>query len=238
MTTPSQTTPQQGAGTGTPTPRTPWAYCPECGDANPRAAGYTTPTIRQCKCLQEWFTDIDYTDVVQTNLGKRVVIEAQLATAKQEVEAIDALRKLSDGQCASLINDLERANRHRANLEQGNAALRAELARLRSEVESERTNLKSEQKFSKENHQFFLAALEAVGMKGEVGSLNGLQRQIVEKILALRSAPLNATGEAVARAIAEEVYPSHGTTVLIQTTEKRNRLAAIILRHLNAHKLP
>jgi hypothetical protein len=44
-----------------------WTYCPECGSTEIR---YEEGDHKQCAvCHQEWFADIDYTDVVQKNLS-------------------------------------------------------------------------------------------------------------------------------------------------------------------------
>jgi hypothetical protein len=64
--------------------------------------------------------------------------------------------------------------------------LEAELAAALKERDEANLNLKLAHEREREDHIFFLAALEAVGMKGEVGSLYGLQRQILAKIAALR----------------------------------------------------
>lgn len=46
-----------------------WKYCPECGSEDIR---YEEGRHKQCKnCHQEWYSDIDYTDVVMGNLAKR-----------------------------------------------------------------------------------------------------------------------------------------------------------------------
>lgn len=44
-----------------------WAYCPECGSNEVRHA---EGDHKQCVCGQEWFADLDYTDVVRKNLAK------------------------------------------------------------------------------------------------------------------------------------------------------------------------
>jgi hypothetical protein len=49
----------------------PWTFCPECGsDKQQRGAGME-PSHRHCLgCGQEWFTDLDYTDAVRSNLSR------------------------------------------------------------------------------------------------------------------------------------------------------------------------
>ena len=45
-----------------------WIYCPECGSEE---IHYEEGGHKQCaNCHQEWFSDIDYSDVVQSNLSK------------------------------------------------------------------------------------------------------------------------------------------------------------------------
>jgi len=61
-----------------------WTYCPECGSTEIRHA---EGDHKQCACcLQEWFADIDYTDVVRTNLGNRMQLRSSL-TARDEALA-------------------------------------------------------------------------------------------------------------------------------------------------------
>lgn len=46
-----------------------WGYCPECGSAEIR---HEEGEHKQCaNCLQEWFSDIDYSDVVAKHLTGR-----------------------------------------------------------------------------------------------------------------------------------------------------------------------
>ena len=43
-------------------------YCPECGSLDVR---YEDGNHKQCaSCAQEWFSDIDYSDVVRQNLNR------------------------------------------------------------------------------------------------------------------------------------------------------------------------
>ena len=45
-----------------------WTYCPECGSFDVR---HEEGSHKQCAvCFQEWFSDIDYSDVVQQNLNR------------------------------------------------------------------------------------------------------------------------------------------------------------------------
>lgn len=47
----------------------PWTYCPECGCKEVR---HEEGDHKECaECHQEWFADIDYTDVVRENLSTR-----------------------------------------------------------------------------------------------------------------------------------------------------------------------
>ena len=51
-----------------------WTYCPECGCEEVRHAD---GNHKQCaKCHQEWFADIDYTDVVRGHLAERTDLSA------------------------------------------------------------------------------------------------------------------------------------------------------------------
>ncbi len=47
-------------------------------------------------------------------------------------------------------------------------------------------DLRTSQEHEADSHKFFLAVMEAVGMKGEVGSLNSLQIKIVERVAHLQ----------------------------------------------------
>lgn len=49
-----------------------WKYCPECGcDKYTMLTRYADSAENNCKeCGQIWFTDIDYTDVIKSNLSK------------------------------------------------------------------------------------------------------------------------------------------------------------------------
>ena len=45
-----------------------WMYCPECGSLDVR---YEDGNHKQCaSCAQEWFSDIEYSDVVRQNLNR------------------------------------------------------------------------------------------------------------------------------------------------------------------------
>lgn len=72
-----------------------WTYCPECGSTEIRHA---EGDHKQCACcLQEWFADIDYTDVVRTNLGNRMQLRSSLTASGELVHELrDALKSLSD----------------------------------------------------------------------------------------------------------------------------------------------
>lgn len=68
-----------------------WAYCPECGSLDVR---HEEGSHKQCAtCFQEWFSDIDYSDVVQQNLNR-------LYTALPDIEAL----RLNDARYRYLRN--------------------------------------------------------------------------------------------------------------------------------------
>ena len=61
-----------------------WAYCPECGSLDVR---HEEGSHKQCAtCFQEWFSDIDYSDVVQQNLNR--LYTAPPAAAPDNAEAL------------------------------------------------------------------------------------------------------------------------------------------------------
>ena len=78
-----------------------WEYCPECGSDRTK---YEDGTKKFCRdCNQEWYSDIDYTDVVRQNLceGKDVLRPSSRVLRDGEV-AVDAkelqrLRDFADG---------------------------------------------------------------------------------------------------------------------------------------------
>ncbi len=48
-----------------------WGYCPECGSTKSRSDKSISPTHLQCEaCLQEYFSDVDYTETVGKNLNR------------------------------------------------------------------------------------------------------------------------------------------------------------------------
>lgn len=75
-----------------------WKFCPECGCEEIR---HQEGKHKQCSdCHQEWFADIDYSDVVRGNLH-RLYRHAQPATAKVDEQAeFEAWR---NEQIASLV---------------------------------------------------------------------------------------------------------------------------------------
>lgn len=64
-----------------------WHYCPECGSTEIR---YQKDRYKQCEhCGQEWFSDIDYSDVVQKHLRQ---YRELLATSTQPEPPADLVR--------------------------------------------------------------------------------------------------------------------------------------------------
>lgn len=58
-----------------------WDFCPECGSSQFITDENFSKNHRQCSnraCLQEYFTDIDYTDCVKSNLKNIFKFSAQL----------------------------------------------------------------------------------------------------------------------------------------------------------------
>lgn len=64
-----------------------WIYCPECGSTE---IHYEEGRHKQCaECHQEWFSDLDYTDVVRANLSdmkKRRAHETAVSPTREHVE--------------------------------------------------------------------------------------------------------------------------------------------------------
>ena len=102
-----------------------WSYCPECGsDKIHHAEG----DHKQCAvCFQEWFADIDYTDVVQKNLANRHTLTADKAKLVEALKPLaeraerfadnswsawsDNVQLWQDGnyQCSLTVGDIRRA---------------------------------------------------------------------------------------------------------------------------------
>jgi DNA repair exonuclease SbcCD ATPase subunit len=65
----------------------PWVYCPECGNGSFHVDESISKTHRQCiGCGQEWFCDINYSDVMQENL---ISAHVQLAEITGKLEEAD-----------------------------------------------------------------------------------------------------------------------------------------------------
>ena len=89
-----------------------WMYCPECGSLDVR---YEDGNHKQCaSCAQEWFSDIDYSDVVRQNLNR---LHAAPVDAKAiRAEALDEAAKwfetnganmMTKAECAAAIRGLK-----------------------------------------------------------------------------------------------------------------------------------
>ena len=62
-----------------------WTYCPECGSDE---IGHEEGDHKQCgRCGQEWFSDIDYSDVVQKNLARLFTLSTTPARAEAQSDA-------------------------------------------------------------------------------------------------------------------------------------------------------
>ena len=88
-----------------------WSYCPECGSFDVR---YEEGSHKQCAiCFQEWFSDIDYSDVVQQNLNRLyaapVSIEAAVLAEREACAKVCDLDQdgfkpaMTQTQCAAAI---------------------------------------------------------------------------------------------------------------------------------------
>jgi chromosome segregation ATPase len=67
-------------------------------------------------------------------------------------------------------------------LEKERDDLRAQLDAAQCDLQEAEQNLRCSRESEQDRHKFFLALLEAVGMKGEVGSLATLEKQIVVRV--------------------------------------------------------
>lgn len=67
----------------------PWGFCPECGQSEVHYEGGRHQFCASCG--QEWFSDIDYHDVVGTNLAKLYRDRDTLAQRVKELEAEKAV---------------------------------------------------------------------------------------------------------------------------------------------------
>lgn len=81
-----------------------WTYCPECGNTE---LHHAEGMHKQCVCGQEWFSDIDYTDVVRGHLAKIAPLLAVMPLAaiglKSEVARYDAMHQPRDYSIAAEI---------------------------------------------------------------------------------------------------------------------------------------
>lgn len=96
------------------TNKTEWTYCPECGCEDVR---HEEGDHKQCaSCHQEWFSSVDYSDVVRKHLsGKYIDKDEQIDRLRQDLELtrlarqgdqieIDGLKALCDGFRAQLAD--------------------------------------------------------------------------------------------------------------------------------------
>lgn len=104
--------------------KTEWAYCPECGCEE---LHHEQGEHKQCaNCYQEWFSSVDYSDVVQKHLsGKYIDKDEQIERLRQDLELtrlarqgdqieIDGLKALCDrfrAQLADAAQSLETISR-------------------------------------------------------------------------------------------------------------------------------
>jgi hypothetical protein len=69
-----------------------WSYCPECGSEDLQ---HEKGEHKQCaNCHQEWFSDIDYSEVVRVNLARlkaaRVVLPERKTVPRSDFEPFEA----------------------------------------------------------------------------------------------------------------------------------------------------
>ncbi len=116
-----------------------------------------------------------------------------MTTEYKQTEATELLRDLQKEYdilsrsipSPGLAGILSLITRHFAPLLARNAELEKECQQLKFDNGIKTQRLNSAKEYEKDRHKFFCAALETVGMKGEVGSLAGLERKIVERIATL-----------------------------------------------------
>lgn len=80
-----------------------WKYCPECGCEE---IHHQEGCHKQCSnCYQEWFSDMDYTDVVRQHLaGKFRDKDAAIEAANQRADAAERIAQHN----ANCVGELER----------------------------------------------------------------------------------------------------------------------------------
>lgn len=82
--------------------REPWTYCPECGSDEVR---HQEGEHKQCaRCHQEWFSDIDYTDVVRGHLATRPAQTEQQPFAYADPSDLNRMEKYGQA-CMTVWRD-------------------------------------------------------------------------------------------------------------------------------------
>lgn len=83
-----------------------WGYCPECGEME---IHYERGNHKQCaKCYQEWFSDIDYSEVVRGNLNRLFRAALTPAPTVDVKELVEALKGIDALDPESLVSGCSR----------------------------------------------------------------------------------------------------------------------------------
>ena len=62
----------------------PWTFCPECGSEDKVDGGSSYEHFLCANCGQDWYSDMDYTDVIVSKLQNHARLQAKLDDCKDQ----------------------------------------------------------------------------------------------------------------------------------------------------------
>ena len=87
---------------------TPWGYCPECGEVK---IHHQEGNHKQCAaCYQEWFSDLDYSETVHSNLSALFLAKRSSALALEAL-AGEVERLTMEAKTATTLLEAEKWSR-------------------------------------------------------------------------------------------------------------------------------
>jgi chromosome segregation ATPase len=120
--------------------KTEWAYCPECGCEDVR---HEEGEHKQCAdCHQEWFSSVDYSDVVRKHLsGKYIDKDAEIERLRSELGECKGEYDRAVNKVDALREQLERAQADLVRMTEGRDGLRSTLDEANKIIAWQRTEL-------------------------------------------------------------------------------------------------